>query len=435
MADRVLLGEVDLPDGVLMLLDAGLGRFWRHDQDPASPKRDAPREYDLRIVGPDAERAGRKYDREFNPLYLFDRPDPDAAKSHFEEFARAHGLAATAEVLTRRVPHRVRAELALAAGAGLGAVTYNRFWGVVVGDLPADRGLPVYGEPLETGEFAGRWRTVELVVDDEAVVASVDEVSGVMVEHGQLMFSGLAALGSFRAGESHDGLADYVFWGRDARALAEVVGAEALDGDEFGWRDRSIADIGALARSVTQQCEAGLKVGRDYRPHCNLEALNAQIRARNERVGVITLDGSRVVACDNRWGDGVFSVSRLRDASGRVVRVRIELGTEERQELMRQVWVRSQLAIATRAIVDDGEPIRFAERLAPNNSSDSGWCFAAGVEDDEYMQDPANLVAVSLATLIERTPALGAILTAPEGALFHLDGDVYLADESGSRAE
>ena len=60
-------------------------------------------------------------------------------------------------------------------------VTYNRFWGVVVGDLPADRGLPVYGEPLETGEFAGRWRTVELVVDDEAVVASVDEVSGVIV--------------------------------------------------------------------------------------------------------------------------------------------------------------------------------------------------------------------------------------------------------------
>ncbi|MEZ4324195.1 MAG: DUF2185 domain-containing protein [Polyangiales bacterium] len=430
MRTSVFLGDVDLPDGVLMLLDPGLGRYWRHDLEPVSPRRDETPEYDLRIVGPDAERAGRAYDREFNPLYLFDQPDPDVAKQHFDEFARARGMDAIAEQLTVRVPHATRAELALAAGAGLGAVTYNRFWAVAVGELPRGIGLPVYGIPMGEGEFAGRWRAIELVVNAAAAVSSVDDVSGVMAEHGQVMFASLSALGSFRAGESRDGLGDFVFWGRDAKVLAQAVSARALDGDEYGWRDVPMVELRALAQRVAERCEADdLKVGRDYRPHCHLEALNAQIRSGAERVGTITLGGSRVVACDNRWGDGVFSVSRMRDASGRVVRVRLELGTEERQELMRQVWVRHQLAIATRAITDDGEPIRFAERVAPNNPSDSGWCFAAGVEDDEYMSDASNLVIVSLATLVAQTPALGAILTAKEGSLFRLEGDAYVPDE------
>jgi hypothetical protein len=37
----VLLGEVEVPTGILLVLDPGLGRFWRHDGDPHSPRRSA----------------------------------------------------------------------------------------------------------------------------------------------------------------------------------------------------------------------------------------------------------------------------------------------------------------------------------------------------------------------------------------------------------
>ena len=92
----VLLGEIDLPEGVLLILDPGLGRFWRHDAEPASPRKNAPAEYDLRITGPDADEAGRAYDREFDPRFLFDRKDPADAAAHFEGFARKHGFDARA---------------------------------------------------------------------------------------------------------------------------------------------------------------------------------------------------------------------------------------------------------------------------------------------------------------------------------------------------
>lgn len=72
-----VLGEIDLPEGQLLILDPGLARFWRHD----------------------AEAAGRAYDREFDPRFLFDRTDPRKAVEHFGQFAREKGFDAHAEVL------------------------------------------------------------------------------------------------------------------------------------------------------------------------------------------------------------------------------------------------------------------------------------------------------------------------------------------------
>lgn len=425
----VVLGEVELPEGVLLILDPGLARFWRHDAEPASPRKKAPAEYDLRIAGPDAEAAGRAYDREFDPRFLFDRKDAAEAAEHFAGFARQRGFDARAEVLAERIPHTERARLALEAGGGLGVAKYNGLWAVVAGDLPRGRALQVVGLPMPPGEFGGRWRSLDVVVDGEAEAVRSEEVAGVMVDHGQLLFAGLGPMGHFRMWEPEDGLADYVFHGRDAPALAKELGASDLGDGLFGWKDVPMERVGEKATPLQERIEEGsLAVGVDYRPHCNLEKLNAGLRASVEDAASLVLDGARVVGCGNRWGDGVFAVSRHFDAKGRVVRVRVELGTEERQRSLRRMQLRQRGAIVTRAILDDGEPIRFAERMKPSNAQDSGWAFSSGVEDAAYMKKASNLVVVSLRSLLGRCKELDAILDAPVGAVFRREGDGFIPD-------
>src|SRR5262245_53474048 len=126
------LGNVDLPTGVLVLLDPGLGRFWRHDGDPKSPRKtDAP-EVDLEITGPDAEAAGRAYNRQFDPMFLFDIPrdSVDASIARFTGFCAEKRFDASAAARGERVAHTERTKHALAAGDGLGVVQYNQNWAV-----------------------------------------------------------------------------------------------------------------------------------------------------------------------------------------------------------------------------------------------------------------------------------------------------------------
>lgn len=336
----VPLGRVD-SDGVLVVLDPGLARFWRHDGDPRSPRRTDPETFDLAIVGPDAESAGRAYDREFDPRFLFDRSRPTEASAHFDEFVRARGLDARAEVLTERVPHTRRVSSALEAGGGIGVVKYNGLWAVAVRTEPA-RDLEVIGEAFARGEFRGRFAHVDVVLDRDAAIVDTTTVQGVMVDHGQLLVSGLAALGRFRMWQSLDGLADFVFWGPDAEALAEDVGAARLGGELFGWLDVSIDEVGGVAQPCQERVEReSLRVRVDYRPHCNLGRMNAAMRASDRDAAELELDGDRIVGFGNRWGDGVFAVSRCSDASGRCIRIRIELGTPETQARMRAVFSRT----------------------------------------------------------------------------------------------
>lgn len=78
------------------------------------------------------------------------------------------------------------------------------------------------------------------------------------------------------------------------------------------------------------------KVAVDYRPHCNLEKLNAQIRANELEVGQVLLDHAKYCGFSSRWGDGIFEVIRDFDPTGRLVRIRIDVGSEQKQTLMRR---------------------------------------------------------------------------------------------------
>jgi len=338
----VLLGEVELPSGILLILDPGLARYWCGADDPSRADGDEPCT-DLAIVGPDAVDAGRTYDRQYDPRYLYDVRDVARMQARFAAHCDEMGFDARAERIDR-VPHLTRALTVLDVGDGAGVVPYAGLWAVVVAGLPRNRPLPVVGVHLPPDHrFQGRWRSVDVVVDPHALIESTERIRAVMVDHGQGLFADVEAMSGFRMWQSLDGLADLVFWGADARAVAAELGAASLGDEEgrqlYGWRDVPMADIGAHGRALSARLQTA-RAAMDYRPHCNLERLNQQIRASERRSGVIDLGDAKVCGFDNRWGDGAFDVLVDRDEGGRVARVRLDLGSADRVRLMEQVIAR-----------------------------------------------------------------------------------------------
>jgi hypothetical protein len=431
MIKPVVLGEIDLPSGVLIVLDPGLARFWRHDSDPRSPRRADGEDVDLAIVGPDAVMAGRAFDRQFDPRYLFDIPIDrlESWRAQFAEFVAERRFDARLELLGNRVPHTERARLAVEVGGGAGVVTYNRLWAVAVGGLPVDRPLPVMATSMPQGEFAGRWRSIDVVVDPTVEVARTEITQGVMVEHGELLCADLDALGEFRMWESLDGLGDFVFWGADAADLAVRVGARTLNDHEFGWTALPMAEVDTRAAETRRIVkEQGLQLGIDYRPHDNLERLNAQVRVNKSRAGMLLLNGVRACGFDNRWGDGIFTVARHLGPAGQLVRVRLDVGDDDTQRRLRRVLLMVCGATISNLVWDEGHPPRFIERMPAIRSGDSGWCVSSGAESKEFMDDPKNFRIVEVRQLVDRYPALKKVIDAPVGSLFRLENDAYVLD-------
>jgi hypothetical protein len=425
----VLLGEVEVPSSILLVLDPGLGRFWRHDGDPSSPRKADPKHCDLAIVGPDAVAAGKAYDRQFDPRYLFDVVDVAQTRKRFAKFVKDKKLDARLEQLESRIPHLQRARLAVEIGGGAGVVSWNHLWAVAVAGLPAGQELRIEATPMPEGEFAGRWRSIDVVIDANKAIAQSLPVQGVMVEHGQLICADLEAFGEFRMWEPLDGLADYVFWGNDAPTIAEKFQAPRLDDRHFGWINIPDAEAPRYFQPVQDWIESQkLDAGVDYRPHCNLEKLNAQIRNTELESGQLDLAGARACGFRNRWGDGIFTVIRDLDAAGQLVRVRLDVGNEETQTRLRRVRLLHCGAVVSRKILA-GEPIRFAERMEQGDPHDSGWVLTSGTESQAFMDDPENFLIVRLGALVERDPPLGKVLDAPVGSAFRRAKRDFVPDE------
>jgi hypothetical protein len=414
----VQLGEIDISSGIVLFIDPGLGRFWQHDEDPHLQDSADSERFDLAIVGPDSIAAGKAFDRQFDPRFLFDIGDIAGTKEVFAKLVAERKFDARLEKLDRRIPHVERARLAVEAGGGAGVVTFNGMWAVVVGNLQPAKGLRIQATPMPPGEFAGRWRNIDVVIDPEAVVAQSLPVQGVMVDHGQLMCADLEAFGQFRMWESVDGLADYVFWGKDAPGVAEKFHAQKLNSHQFGWLNVNEAEVHKFAKPLQDWIKSeNLLIGIDYRPHCNLENLNAQIRSNDTRSGQLKLADMRVCGFQNRWGDGIFTVIRDLDAAGRLVRIRLDVGNEQTQSRLRRVFLLSRSAIVSRRVLEEGR-IVFAERLEPHDDGDSGWVLSAGTESQEYFNNAANLALIPLSTMVQKDPELGKIIASPVGGVF-----------------
>ena len=164
----IQLGRVSAPSGILVVLDMGYLNLWCHGRAPVFPEGMADEKtvasansaVDIEIIGPDAEKAGRLFDRQWHPFYLYDIPakDIERFRRSFAEVVDKHGLVADLRPLEHRVSHRQRVDLAREYGRGAGEFTFHGIWASVVSGVPTDREFAVLADEMEEDPNRGRLR-------------------------------------------------------------------------------------------------------------------------------------------------------------------------------------------------------------------------------------------------------------------------------------
>lgn len=103
---------------------------------------------------------------------------------------------------------------------------------------------------------------------------------------------------------------------------------------------------------------------------------------------------------ETSWGDGIFPVVVEKDSQGQILRLRVEMGDEQRQAILREVILRGVEAVLSRK-VEEGAPIRSAERM-----EDGHWLFTTGDETEEEWATPGYFGMVPLEEVLSRNPDL-----------------------------
>lgn len=343
-----LLGKVTVPSGVVLIVDAGLLNLWTHDKAPLLPEgvlsdeaaASAKAAEDFRIEGPDAEVAGKAFGRQWHPLFAYDIPGSGVAafKEMFAAFARSKGYRAQLVLQHPRVPHRERLSRAVDFGNGAGVVEFHGISAVAVGNLPRSQELRVVAERMGEGAFPDHWRFVGLELRPADRIHESLIVGSVAVDWARLMFIDVEALGSWTHDEPVDGKADFVFWGRDAEAVAATTNANRLSDSEFGWTDLAVAIAAERGMEVERLRQSRqLRFATDFRPHSDHFHLLAQMRASATESGTVSIGGAQACGFFTQWGDGFFPVWLDLDERRAVVRIRIELGTTDAIRNLRAV--------------------------------------------------------------------------------------------------
>jgi hypothetical protein len=77
--------------------------------------------------------------------------------------------------------------------------------------------------------------------------------------------------------------------------------------------------------------------------------------------------------------------------------------------------------IATDMITVQGRKVGYMYRDKPNHPQDSGWCFTAGVETQEYMDDAKNHGIYDVNTIANYDPEIVQFLDEPIGSAYERD--------------
>jgi hypothetical protein len=195
---------------------------------------------------------------------------------------------------------------------------------LIVTDVPADRALPVVGVRLGKGRFADCWDHVSVVIGDGDIARS-RKLGEAGVDFARLVCMDHASLEHWVHDEALDGKADFVFWGRDAGAMARAMRAPP-NAEGHGWLDLAVADAEAKADAASRlKAENHWLLATDLRRHSHHYQALAAARASGTGSGTLELAGARLCLFFTSWGDGVFPVYLDVDADNRPVRVRIQL--------------------------------------------------------------------------------------------------------------
>lgn len=339
MTKSELLGTVTAPSGNVLIVDMGMLNLWCHDREPVMPEgmlsdeaatASANAARDFKIEGPDAEAAGRAFERQWHPRFVYDIPEAGFAEvqESFDNLVRARGLRAQLVAQQSRVSHLARVPLAIEAGRGAGEVQFHGIPAVAVAGLPKARAFRVVGERMGEGDFPDRWRWVTLEVRPEERIHESVEVSSVGVDWARLMFIDVDSLSAWRHEEAADGKADFLFWGRDAEHVAAKTNAPRVSPSVFGWTDLDIDTAVERGTAIEGMKSPTLKFATDFRPHSDHYRLLEQMRASATESGTHQVGAAKCCAFFTLWGDGFFPVWVDLNEQREVVQVRINLGTE-----------------------------------------------------------------------------------------------------------
>ena len=207
---------------------------------------------------------------------------------------------------------------------------------LVIADVPRDRELAVVGRRVGKGRFADCWDHVAIAIHD-GEVAHAKKLGEAGVDFARLICMDRSALDHWNHEDSLDGLADFVFWGRDEIQLAKAMRAPRIP-DGYGWTDLSVAEAEAKSdRAAVLKAENHWLLGMDLRPHSHHFHALAAARASRCGAGMLEVGGATTCLFFTSWGDGVFPIYLDVDHDDQPVRIRIQLATEASNAAMRAV--------------------------------------------------------------------------------------------------
>ena len=92
--------------------------------------------------------------------------------------------------------------------------------------------------------------------------------------------------------------------------------------------------------------------------------------------------------------------------------------SQQRFEKARPLATGRGACFATNMITVDGQEIGYMYRAEPRHETDSGWVFTAGIEPQDYMDDPDNTGIHDVNTIADLDPGIIPYLDAPFGSAY-----------------
>jgi hypothetical protein len=207
---------------------------------------------------------------------------------------------------------------------------------LVTAAVPTNRALPVVGQRVGKGRFSDCWDHVSVTLG-KGEVAHSKKLGEAGVDFARLVCMDHGALDHWQHEDSLDGRADFVFWGRDAGALAKEMRAPRAS-EGYGWRNLPVAEAEARGLAAEKlKAKNHWLLATDFRPHSHHFHALAAARKSKQGAATIAVGGAKVCLFFTSWGDGVFPIFLDLDHDDRPVRIRVQLQTADSNAAMMAV--------------------------------------------------------------------------------------------------